>query len=410
MKTVNKTARSFDSNLAKQAEKNLRDLLKSPFPQFAFLTSFEEYLRQAELAKKQATGYEGPAIWATKSLTAATVGAERFTDLHKLLLKVDEDIPLAQVNKRRKQQAANLCAFIVELSSSLGLTPPEKLLLLCDDFIEIWQPTMFAPDAYPETLQKVARAKALGELPALFTKVAAKLDDASRDETQPLHNKVVYEALSLLKIADEESLTAQHWNSIKWLAMREDLGMAAVRMANTREDAKTIRAALILEHLWDKGIVYAGIQLARMYYHLVSPSRVNKRYAAGVIDSAYTTYKSAPNPSSIFITKDSEAELYRTYNTIKTDAIRHASDPDEVLSLSKQVVEASLEAAGHRFEGFAACLLSILTPDFAPLQRQDNQEFFELREKISTFPAAEAYCQQIASSAEVEALKRRFWA
>ncbi|WP_095194381.1 hypothetical protein [Pseudomonas sp. Irchel 3A7] len=408
MKSANKTPRSFDSNAAKQTEQNLRALLKAPSSQFAFLASFEQQLRQAELAEKQANGYEGPAIWATKSIVAATIGAERFTDLPKLLLKVDEDIPLSTVNKRRKQQAANLCAYIIEQATLLELTPPEKLLLLCDSFIEVWQPMMYAPDAYPETLLRVARAKASGELPALFTKVAAKLDAASSDESLPLHNKTVYEALSLLKIADEESLTTAHWGSRSWLAMREDLGIAAVRMANTRESTKTIRAALILEHLWEQGIVYAGVQLARMYFHVVSPNRVDKTYAAEVIDAAYSEYKSEPIPSSIFTMKDSEAELFQTYNTIKTDAVQHAQDPDDVLKFSKQMIEAALTAAGHRFEGFAAFVLSILTPDFAPMQNAENEVFFKLREKISTFPMAEAYCQQMAQSSDIAALKQRF--
>jgi len=407
MKSVN-TPRSFDSNAAKQTEQNLRALLKALPPQLSFISTFEQGLRQVELAEKQADGYKGPAIWATKSIVAATLGADRFADVPKLLLKVDEDIPLSTVNKRRKQQAANLFAYITKQHSLFDSALPENLLVLCHDFIEVWQPTMYAPDAYPETLMRVARAKAQGELPSLFAKVATKLDTASRDESQPLHNKTVYEALSLLKLADEESLTAEHWGSRRWLAMREDLGIAATRMANTRECTKTIRAALILEHLWEQRIVYAGVQLARMYFHVIAPNRVDKAHAAEVIDTAYAQYNSASNPSSIFTMRDSEAELFRIYNTIKIDAVQHANDPDDVMKLTTQVIEAGLAAAAHRFEGFAACVLSIVTPDFAPLQNAENESFFELRQRISTFPMAEAHCQKMAQSSDIAALKQRF--
>lgn len=340
---------------------------------------------------------------------AAALGAERFSDIVKQSLTVDEDLELVLLDKRRKQQAARLCTYINEQSPVLGVIPPQSLHAMCEDFIDVWQPTMCAPDEYPETLRRALRAKAAGELPAWFHKVAPKLESASRNPEELLPKKTVYEALALLKVGDEVSLSSGIWHSREWLIMRENLGIAAVQLANTREGAKTIRAAKILEHLWEKGIIYSGVQLARMYFDLISPKRLNKQRAEEIIDQTYAQYLAAPLPSAVFTQKDSEAELYRMYNTIKVDAIRHAELPHDIPRLTKQMIEAALAASALRFEGFAAFVLATLVPGFPPIQVEGNEPFFELREKISSFPEADVYCRQMAESAQVIALKQRLW-
>jgi hypothetical protein len=407
---VNKTARSFDSQLISSAVTRLRDLLDSQFPQFEFLCQFEAQLSLAEHAVRVADGRAGKKpLRATKSIMAATLNAEQFSDIVKQSLTVDEDLVLANVGTRRNQQAARLCTFINEQCPALGLTPPLSPLAMCEKFIDAWQPTMCAPDEYPETLLRASRAKAAGELPAWFKKVAPKLEAASQDDEVSLPKKTVYEALALLTISDEVSLTPDVWHSLQWKIMRENLGFAAVKLANSGESAKSIRATQILEQLWKSGIVYAGVQLAWMYFDLISPKRLNKQHAEKIIDETYSQYLKESCSGPVFTAKDSDAELYRMYSTIKVDAIRHAEDPVDVERLTKQMLDAALAAAELRFEGFAALTLSTLVPDFQPLQDAENEEFFELRKKISKFPQAEAYCRQLVESEQVIAMKQRRW-
>jgi len=411
MKLVNKTARSFDHELISNSVTRLRHLLDSHFPQFEFLSQFEHQLSLAEHAKRKAKGPAGKApLRATKSIMAAVLGADSFSEIHAQSLTVDEDLVLANLGRRRKQQAARLCVFVNEQSLALGLTAPLSPLEMCDDFIDVWQPTMCAPDEYPETLLRASRAKAAGELPSWFQRVAPKLESASRPPEEQLPKKVVYEALALLKIANEEVITPTIWRSRAWLVMRENLGIAAVQLANTREGAKTIRATRVLEHLWESGLVYSGIQLARMYFHLNSPKRLNEQLAAEIIEKTYAQYLAEPIPSALFTCKESEAELYRMYATIKSEEIRHSDDPLDVLSLTTQLVDAALKASEAHFEGFGALVMCVLVPDFPHIHSAGNEQFFELREKIARFPEAESYCRQMADSPQVAALKRRTWA
>lgn len=339
MKHGNRTARSFDSKLINSAVTRLRDLLDSRFPQFEFLSQFEHQLSLTEHAKLKAEGRAGKEpLRATKSIMAAVLGADRFSEIHQQSLTVDEDLVLADLDRRRKQQASRLCIYINEQSPALSLTPPRSPIAMYDEFIDVWQPTMCAPDEYPETLRRASCAKTAGELPGWFQRIAPKLESSSQNPDEQLPKKVVYEALALLKVADEESLTSAVWRSSEWLFMRENLGIAAVNLANTREDAKTIRATRILEHLWEGGLIYSGIQLARMYYHLNSPKRLNERYAAEIIDKTYAQYLAEPEPSTVFTCKDSEAELYRMYSTIKVEEIRYSENPLDVLSLTNLTV------------------------------------------------------------------------
>lgn len=88
-----------------------------------------------------------------------------------------------------------------------------------------------------------------------------------------------------------------------------------------------------------------------------------------------------------------------TYNTIKINVLREAQDPFQVFQLTQQILAAGTYAARLGFEGFAACVMSILAPDLPELQGQGNEEIFALRQKISRYPLAEAFCMASAKLA-----------
>lgn len=181
--------------------------------------------------------------------------------------------------------------------------------------------------------------------------------------------------------------------------MRENLGIAATRLANTDEFSKTIRAVKILEPLWDSGIIYAGLQVAQMYHHLLTPNRLSLERAEKVIDQVFAQYLTAPYPSQVFTTSESEAELLQTYISVKIDVLRRAEDPEQILRLTQQIIESVVRATTCGFKEFADCALSILAPWLPELQNQGNEELFALREKISCYPKAEAFCQYMAKLA-----------
>ena len=112
----------------------------------------------------------------------------------------------------------------------------------------------------------------------------------------------------------------------------------------------------------------------------------------------------------VFARGDSETDLYRNYNTIVGEAIRNSDDPVEVDRLTRNLVTIQLEGAEKRMEGFAACALCILTPDFLPLHSVDpeNERLHELRHKISAFPDTEAWCCELATTPQIKSLKARF--
>ncbi len=399
MQKTNVTARLFDSEVLNNSEKRLRTLLKLNYPKFNFLTLFAQKLGEVEHNQRKAQGeYRKKALPATKTIVAAVFGCEFFKDLAELTIPVDEHLSIIELNQRRVQQTSLLSAFILEKSPTLGLVPPQSLHQLCNKFIEMWQPTTCTYDELEQAIYHALEAKNTGKLPEWFTDLSPQLEKASWN-SEILPKSLVYKALALLKVADEAALTPTIWNSYSWPSMRENLGIAATRLANTAEFSKTIRATNILKLLWESGIIYAGVQLARMYHDLLAPNRLDLQRADEVISQVLEQYEASPNPSRIFTTSDSHAEFFMTYNTIKINVLREAQDPDHVFQLTQQILAAGTYAARLGFEGFAACVMSILAPDLPELQGQGNEDIFALRKKISKYPLAEDFCKVSAKLA-----------
>lgn len=404
MQETNVTPRLFDSEVQNSSEKRLRILLDANYPRFSALSDFVRKLSEAEHAQRKAQGKAGKKVLpATKSIVAATLGRELFKDLASLEIPVDEHLGVTELEHRRAQQASLLSAFISQKSPALGLVPLSCVDEICYEFVDMWQPTARTYDELAQTLHRALQAKIAGELPDWFHRLASQLEDASWS-SEILPKAVVYEALALLKVADEASLTPAIWCNLAWPLMRENLGIAATALANTNEFSKTSRAANILQLLWESGIIYAGIQLARMHHDLLASNRINLHRAEQVIDQVFRQYEVSPNRFLVFTTSESHSELFQTYTTIKIDVLRNAEKPTRVLRLTQEILAAGTCAARLGFEGFVACVMSILAPNLPELQGQGNEEFFALREKISGYPEAEAFCRH---SAELALANRR---
>ncbi|KPG95890.1 hypothetical protein AEQ67_18205 [Pseudomonas sp. RIT-PI-q] len=400
MQKTNVTPRLYTNDLITRAEKRLRALLHAGYQQFCFLTEFEHKLSEAEHEQRKAKGIAGKsALAATKTIMAATLGCERFSELHKQPLTVDEHLGGTELDQRLAHQASLLCAFISKNSSGLGMVTPPSLHELCTDFIDMWQPTACTPDELTQTIHRALQAKAAGELPDWFARHARPLESACWNEDLLLPKTVVYEALAMLKVADRESMTPAIWNTMAWHQMRENLGIAASRLAKTEEFSKTIRAVKILELLWESGIIYAGLQVAQMYHHVLTPNRLSLVRADKVIDKVFVQFLTSPNFPPVFITSESEAALFETYISVKIDVLRRTEDSGKILRLTQQIIDLVVYAKGRGFKEFADCALSILAPWLPELQNQGNEEFFALRDKISRYPKAEAYCQYMANLA-----------
>lgn len=143
---------------------------------------------------------------ATKTIVAAIFGCEYFKDIPKLAIPVDKHLSVIELNQRRAQQASLLNTFILEKSPDLGLAPPQSLYQLCSEFIEMWQPTTRTYDELVQTIYYALEAQSAGKLPDWFNRLSPQLEKASWN-SEVLPKALVYEALALLKVADEASLT-----------------------------------------------------------------------------------------------------------------------------------------------------------------------------------------------------------
>lgn len=404
MNQANVTPRLFDSEVLNSSEKRLRTLLDANYSKFHFFTQFAQKLSEAEHEQRKTEGRAGKKVLpATKTLVAATLGCDRFTELPSLGISVDENLSVTELAHRHAQQAHQLCAIFMEKSSTFGLTPPSDVEELCNEFIRMWQPTTRTYDELVQTLYRAAEAKTAGEFPEWFRRLSPQLEAASGG-TVKVSKALVYEALALMKIEDETSPKSAIWSNPAWLVMRENLAIVATALANTSEFSKTCRAANIYQVLWDSGIIYAGIHLARMYHDLMASNRLDPQRAEDVIDTVMKQYEASPSRSAIFTTQESHAELFQTYLTIKVSALRASHDPHRVLQLTKEILAAGTNASRLRFEGFVAFVMSILAPELPELQGQGNEEIFDLRAHISRYPEAEAFCRD---SAELALASRR---
>ncbi|WP_411561637.1 hypothetical protein [Pseudomonas shirazensis] len=393
------TPRLFDSKVISTSNKRLGALLEARYSKFQFITDFELALRAAEHERLKAKGqYSDMTKPATKSIMAATLNCNWFNELHLQALPIDEHLSTAELSQRRAEQGAQLWAFIAQRSRALGLETPSVLVDICGDFIEMWQPTTCTYDELTETICRAQDAKRDGLLPSWFDRLYPLLAEAC-DGSGFAPKSAVYEALALLKVADEASITSRIWRSLAWPDMRINVAITATRLANAEEFSTTSRAANILETLWGFGDIYAGVQLTQMLHHVLPPHRRCLKRAEVIIDEIMLQYQANPGRQNLFGLRDTHVELFVTYNETKIAVLQKAEAPDQILHLTQHFIETALYACQAGLKEFAACTMAILRPDLPELQGRDFEELFDLRKKISRYPAAEAYCRIMANRA-----------
>lgn len=391
------TGTVFNSKLAKQSIDRLKYALKK-FDCVADIEVFRNAFHDKFHTVSQQPGYA--------DLLAAMLCSDKLAGIERLALIVDENLPWGQVIQRRKSQAEALSQFIRLHTPALAIPIPKNLLLQCMHLVDLVQPLAIAEDKYAANFHDIEKAKAEGRLPAKFHEVYENLVI-----NKELRQAYVYQALALHFLADEVSLTRAIWRSRAWEILILEVGTVATRWVNTGEPAKTWRGIIALSAMSQMGEVYAGHQLAQSLFFKADAPRIDKRLALDIIEQTFEQYMQRRNHEPVFACPMSEIDLFRNYNTIVSEAIRNCDESEEIFRLTQNLLTVLLEGAERKMEGFAACVLCILTPDFLPLQNVDpeNERLFSLRHKISGYPTAEAYCRQLADTTQVKRFQARFY-
>ncbi|MFT2793972.1 hypothetical protein ACMV5I_28725 [Serratia sp. T13T92] len=391
------SSQTVDRKLAREATERLKSALKN-FPCVSAIESFRQAFHDTYHVQGQQSGYT--------DLLTAMLGVERLDEVTPLALVVDEGLSWNLVRDRRKVQADRLDVFIKRHAVETGFLAPDNLLVQCQYLVELVQPLTIAEDKYAANFHYIDQAKSEGRLAEVFRDVYEGLFANEVPE-----QKFVYQAIALRLLADEESLPASIRTSGAWEMLVLEVGIVATRWINSEEPVKTWRGIMALSGIHQLGEIYAGHQLAQSLFFKADAPRIDKQLALEVIELTFEQYLQRRPYGPVFSSEGSEPELYRCYNTIVGEGIRNSDEPAEIDRLTRNLVTVQLEAAEKRIEGFAACVLCILTPDFTPLHGVDpeNERLHALRRKISLFPKTEAWCQEQAKSPRVKSLQSRFY-
>ncbi|TVL47439.1 hypothetical protein [Shewanella algae] len=343
-------------------------------------------------------------------LLCAMLGVSRITHIEVKKLPVDERLCWGDVLKRRREQAKNLQLFIEKNSHELGYEVPVDLAEQCDIYVKLVQPTAIAYDKYLQAYFEVEEAKLRGELPLIFESLWTKVID-NPEVTQ----SDAYKVIALHRLADEYSITPDIFFSNRWLIIREELGIIAARWINSGTPVKSWQGIGLLQALWDMGIIYAGCQLAQSLFHKAGDFRRDEATALKVIIKTFAQYKDTRQYGPVFTEKNTENELFRCYNTIVLKGLQDEGDPKKSYQLTQSLVNVLTEGAEKRFEGFAAALLCIVTPEFQPLSEHSdgidlhaNKVYFSLRDKLSRHEKIESFLRDLAKSNNIKKFQSRF--
>jgi hypothetical protein len=390
-------SQKFDRKLARTAIDRIKSSLKK-FGSVADINTFRQGYHDAYHVQGQQSG--------ETDLLTAMLGVEKLNDIPALALVVDEGLSWNQVIDRRKAMADRLSAFINHHAAKAHFRVPDNLYAQCVNLIELVQPLAIVEDKYESNYQEMVQAKDEGRLIEEFHHVFDHLVGSENPE-----QKHVYRAIVLHFLAQEDNLMAKVRSSPAWELLILEVGTIATCWINTGEPIKTWRGIMALSGMFQLGEIYAGHQLAQSLFDKADTTRIDKQLALEVIEMTFEQYRQRRAQGPVFAHGDSETDLYRNYNTIVGEAIRNSDDPVEVDRLTRNLVTIQLEGAEKRMEGFAACALCILTPDFLPLHGVDpeNERLHALRHKISAFPDTEAWCRELATTPQIKSLQARFY-
>ncbi|MEQ2024852.1 hypothetical protein ABLB84_03520 [Xenorhabdus szentirmaii] len=342
-------------------------------------------------------------------LLCAMLGVSKITHIEVKKLPVDERLCWGDVLKRRQEQTKNLQSFIEKNSHELGYEVPVDLAEQCGIFVNLTQPTAVARDKYLQIHCEVEEAKLRGELPSIFEYVWSRVMN-NPEATQA----DAYKVIALHRLADENSITPDIFHSSRWLIIREELGIIAAQWINSGTPVKSWQGIVLLQALWDMGIIYAGSQLAQSLFHKAGDFRRDEKTALKVIIKTFEQYNDARQYGPVFTAKDTENELFRCYNTIVLKGLQNESNPEKLHQLTRGLVDVLTEGAEKRFEGFSSALLCLITPKFPPLSDTSdgidlsaNKAYFSLREKLSHHEKIESFLLELAKSNNIRKFQSR---
>ncbi|EPC00394.1 hypothetical protein L861_14060 [Litchfieldella anticariensis FP35 = DSM 16096] len=380
--------RTVSSEIATQAFGRLKSLCKNATPpQLRFLPTFVQALRNQCTGKgRRSEKYE------LRTMTATVIGSKSFNDIPALGLVVDEDLNLDEMMDRREVQVARLVTYLSESAPALGLEVPDNIKDVCFALVGLWQPTMFAPDRFPEQLAEVARVDSEGGLRELL---AGTNDRFSRhlDTRQVPQSRELMLGLALISyLSDDDRLFLP--DAIKIEDLKRSIGIFAVRLANTKEHTKCDRAALILEFLWRDGFMQAGVDLARMYSEFLRPVRQDTSYALHTIDAVLHRYMS--DPESAFTEYESATDMFALHALLYSRAILENSGDEQGMQIyAEKLLQGLLCAVSHHIEGAREAAKSFLQPSTIDPSDEGSVLYASAREVVSHYPKAEAYCQTV---------------
>lgn len=268
-------------------------------------------------------------------------------------------------------------ALLAKTAEEHGLPIPQNLAADAADAINEWQPTAREPEV------KVNLANEINDdVLQYFGMVQMRLQFAVENNEDP-EPEDIEQACTVLRVLNPDKLN-QRQGKLRKLMM-VDMGIVAVRMANSGEENKRIYALQMFETLYKQGEDYTGVHVARMRFDGWGTEKKGRDIgkANRAIDMVFAAFTEG-NPS-LFQTPQGLEEMLALRIRIKQDLILNGKDdPQLVFTRTKELIETLLECLRYEFEGYGIELAMLLDPH--------NTRPNELRKIINAHDELKEYC------------------
>lgn len=313
-----------------------------------------------------------------RTVVAAVLNAPTFNDIGPLAEhEYDEKIGPTSLAKRRNQQAGHLAAFLTRTAEDHGLPIPQDLAAHSVEVINEWQPTAREPEI------KVHLANKMQENARQHFAVAQlRMEIAFRSDLDPLPEDID-EACAILRVLDPTRLLPREERFRR--LMMENMGLVAVRMANSGEEAKRTYALQMFEALYKQGAGHAGVHVARMRFDGWGTEKKGRDIgkANSDIDKVFADFTQGNR--GLFQTRSGLKEMLTLRIRIKHELIINGKDdPQVVFKRTKELIGTLLECLRYEFEDYGVELAMLLAPN--------NTVPNELRKIIDAHDELKAYC------------------
>lgn len=315
-----------------------------------------------------------------RTLVADTMGAPTFNDIVPLAEhEYDEKISASSLAERRGQQAGRLAILLAKTAAAHDSSIPD-LTSYALNVINEWQPTAREPEV------KVNLANEMHEdVLQHFATADIRMEFAvnSLQDPQP---EDIENACTVLRVLNPNKLIARQ-ERIRQLMM-ENMGIVAVRMANSGEEAKRTYALQIFETLYKQGKGHAGVHVARMRFEGWGTEKKGRDIgkANSDIDKVFADFTQSNR--ALFQSRQGLEEMLALRIRIKERLIVNGKDnPQVVFRRAKELIDTLLECLRNDFKGYGVELAMLLVPH--------NPRPNELRNIIDGHDELKSYCLQM---------------